>query len=254
MRKLLAAFMLSLAVMAGPLYTAELHVAVAANFAGPLQKLAPMFEHASGHQLLISPGSSGALYTQIRQGAPFDVFLSADTEKPQLLEQQGLTVAGSRFIYAIGTLVLWSARPELIDPDGKILRGQGYKLIGIANPQTAPYGSAAQQVLTKLGVWDRLNQDHRIVLGENITQAWQFAATGNVDLSFVALSQVLGADGKIAGSSWIVPQTLYDRIDQAAVIIAASQQKDAAAAFLRWLRSDPDALSSIRAAGYRTGD
>jgi molybdate transport system substrate-binding protein len=236
-----------------PAQAAELHAAVAANFSGPLRKLAPLFQQASGNQLVISAGSSGQLYTQIKQGAPFDVFLSADTDKPQLLEKKGLAVPGSQFTYAVGSLVLWSAKPGVVDGDGKVLQTQKYHLISIANPQTAPYGTAAQQVLTKLGLWNRLNQAHRIVTGENITQTWQFAASGNVDLSFVALSQVLGGDGNIAGSSWLVPQSLYDPIEQAGVIVAATKQKPAAEAFMAWLHDDPVALAAIRSAGYRTG-
>jgi len=254
MRSLLATLSAWLALGAGPLCAAELHIATAANFAAPLQKLTPLFERATGHTLALSTGSSGQLYARIRQAAPFDVFLSADTEKPQLLEQQGLTVPGSRFVYAIGTLLLWSPRPDLVDGGGAVL-GQGrYRLLAIANPETAPYGTAARQVLMKLGLWDALYRDHKIVLGENITQAWQFAASGNADLAFVALSQVLGPDGAIAGSSWRVPQSMYDRIEQAAVIIAASPQQQAAHAFVNWLRSDPAALAAIRAAGYDTAD
>jgi len=250
----LAALTIWLALSAAPLHAAELHVATAANFSAPLQKLAPLFERASGHTLIISPGSSGQLYAQIREGAPFDLFLSADTEKPQLLEQQGLTVAGSRFVYAIGTLVLWSPKADLVDSGGAVLRQGRYRLLSMANPETAPYGTAARQVLVKLGLWESLNRDHRIVLGENITQTWQFAATGNADLAFVALSQVLGPEDSIAGSSWRVPQSLYDRIEQAAVIIAASQQQQAARSFADWLRSDPIALDAIHAAGYATAN
>jgi molybdate transport system substrate-binding protein len=253
MRKIIALLALCLGPMLLPVQAAELHVAVAANFSGPLQKLAPLFQQASGHQLVISAGSSGQLYTQIKQGAPFDVFLSADTDKPQQLEKEGLAVPGSQFTYAVGSLVLWSSKPGVVDADGKVLQSQRYHLISIANPQTAPYGTAAQQVLTKLGLWDTLNQEHRIVTGENITQTWQFAASGNVDLSFVALSQVLGADGNIAGSSWLVPQSLYDPIEQAGAIVAATKEKAAAEAFMTWLHTDPVALAAIRSAGYRTG-
>lgn len=253
MRKIIAAWAALLGVAIWPAHAAELHVAVAANFSGPLQKLAPLFQQASGHQLVVSAGSSGQLYTQIKQGAPFDVFLSADTNKPQLLEKEGLAVSDSQFTYAVGSLVLWSAKPGVVDSDGKILQTQQYRLIGVANPQTAPYGTAAQQVLTKLGLWDTLNRDHRIVTGENITQTWQFAASGNVDLSFVALSQVLGEDGSISGSSWLVPQSLYDPIEQAGVIVAATKHKAAAEAFMTWLHHDPAALAAIRSAGYRTG-
>jgi len=173
MRRLIALLICLLAPAVLRVQAAELHVAVAANFFGPLQKLAPMFEQASGNQLLISSGSSGQLYTQIKQGAPFDVFLSADSEKPQLLENEGLAIAGSRFTYAVGALVLWSAKPGLVDNSGKVLQAQQYRFIGVANPQTAPYGTAAQQVLTKLGLWDKLNRERKIVIGENITQAWR---------------------------------------------------------------------------------
>jgi molybdate transport system substrate-binding protein len=254
MRKLITAVAALLSVAILQVQAAELHVAVAANFFGPLQTLAPLFEQASGHQLVISSGSSGQLYTQIKQGAPFDIFLSADTQKPQMLETEGLTVPGSRFIYATGALVLWSTKTGLVDSAGKVLQAQHYRFIGIANPQTAPYGTAAQQVLTKIGLWDKLNQERKIVIGENITQAWQFAATGNVDLAFVALSQVIGSDGKITGSSWLVPASMYDRIDQAAVTLAHSNQTVAAGAFMTWLRTDPAALAAIRSAGYQTGN
>lgn len=235
-----------------PVLSAELHVAVAANFTAPLQRLAPMFEQAGGDKLIISPGSSGQLYTQIKQGAPFDVFLSADSDKPRQLESDGLIVPGSRFIYAVGALILWSPKPDLVDNDGKVLKSKSYHFISVANPQTAPYGTAAQQVLTKLGLWEQLNQEHRVVLGENITQTWQFAATGNADLAFVALSQVLGEDGRIGGSAWRVPQSMYDPIEQGAVIMASSKKKTAASAFTTWLRTDTAALAVIRAAGYRT--
>ena len=252
MRKPIAALAALLALAIPPIQAAELHVAVAANFSGTLQKLAPLFQQASGHQLAISAGSSGQLYTQIKQGAPFDVFLSADTDKPQLLENERLAVPASRFTYAIGSLVLWSAKPGVVDSAGEILQKQQYRFIGVANPQTAPYGTAAQQVLTKLGLWDKLNEDHKIVIGENITQTWQFAASGNVDLSFVALSQVLATDGSISGSSWLVPQSMYDPIEQGAMIVANTNQKAAAEAFMTWLRTDPAALAAIRSAGYRT--
>jgi molybdate transport system substrate-binding protein len=248
----LAALLAGLSLWLQPAFGGELHVAVAANFSGPLQKLAPLYQQHDGTQLVISPGSSGQLYTQIKQGAPFDVFLSADVDKPQQLERDGLAVLGSRFVYAIGTLVLWSPQPGVVDDAGKVLRKGKYRFISVANPQTAPYGTAAQQVLTKLGLWDSLNQGKKIVIGENITQTWQFASTGNVDMGFVALSQVLGDDGKIAGSSWQPPQNLYDPIEQAAVTLTGSRQAAPAQDFLYWLRTDPAALAVIHAAGYRT--
>src|SRR5580704_399566 len=193
----------------------EINVAVAANFLGTLQQLAPAFQQASGQQLVISSGSSGQLYAQIKQGAPYDVFLSADSDRPKLLESEGLGVAGSRFTYAIGTLVLWSARPGYVDSAGKVLHSGQVRLIAIADPKNAPYGLAAQQVLTALGVWDDFNRDHKIAMAENINQAWQFAATGNAELAFIARSQINAAnsDGKtLAGSWWEPPQSEYTEI------------------------------------------
>jgi len=233
---------------------AQLHIAVAANFLGTLRKLAPLFAHASGDTLLPSAGSTGQLYIQITQGAPFDVFLSADAARPQRLQSQGLIVAGSRFTYAVGTVVLWSPRAGAIAGGGKTLRAGGYRFIGVANPKNAPYGAAAQQVLTALGLWIRLNQDKKIVVGEDITQTWQFAASGNDDMSFVALSQVIGPDGKISGSYWLPPRSMYQPIDQDAVILSSTPNKAAAQAFTHWLRTAPQAAAIIRAAGYHTAD
>lgn len=231
----------------------EINVAVAANFLGTLQKLAPAFEQATGHELVLSSGSSGQFYTQIRQGAPFDVFLSADSERPRRLEAEGLAAAGSRFTYATGTLVLWSPKSGLIDNEGKVLGTGNFRFLGMADPRTAPYGAAARQVLEHLGLWDKLNREKKIVRGESINQAWQFAASGNAELAFVALSQVIAADGSVRGSYWSPPQSMYSRIDQDGVILARTTRKAAAAAFMEWLHNDPVALAAIRAAGYRTG-
>jgi molybdate transport system substrate-binding protein len=227
----------------------ELNVAVAANFIGTLQKLAPMYQQKSGNHLLLSAGSSGQLYTQIKQGAPFDVFLSADSDRPARLESEGFGVPGTRFTYAIGTLVLWSPKPALVDRTGKILSSDRYHMIAIANPSTAPYGAAAQQVLTALGLWDNLNQSKRVAVGENIDQAWQFAATGAADIGFVALSQV-SKSGAISGSYWIPPQSMYKPINQDAVALARSTKRHAAEDFLGWLRHDQQAIDVITAAGY----
>jgi molybdate transport system substrate-binding protein len=228
----------------------ELNVAVAANFYGTLQKLAPAFEQKTGNRLVLSSGSSGQFYTQIREGAPFDVLLSADRERPRQLEADGLGVAGSRCTYAIGTLVLWSPQAATVDPAGKVLTEGRFRMLGIADPHLAPYGAAAQQVLEKLGLWDTLNRDRKLATGENINQTWQFAVTGNVDMAFVALSQV--TDGRrISGSYWLPPQSLYQPLAQDAVILTRTARRGAAAAFLAWLRQDPDALAAIRAAGYR---
>jgi molybdate transport system substrate-binding protein len=250
-RRLVVLWLLAtLPALAAPAaWAEELNVAVAANFFGTLQKLAPKFEQASGNKLLLSSGSSGQFYTQIRQGAPFDVLLSADSDRPQQLEAEGLGVAGSRFTYAIGTLVLWSPKADAVDRDGKVLRGGAYRMIGIADPHNAPYGAAAQQVLTALGLWEQLNQDKKLAVGENINQAWQFAATGNVDMAFVALSQV--SDGNaISGSYWLPPQALYAPLTQDAVILTRTSKRALADAFLKWLRQDPQAIAAIKAAGY----
>jgi molybdate transport system substrate-binding protein len=250
--RLLLAAVSAVALAAAPAIAEQLNVAVAANFSGTLQKLAPKYQQASGNELLISSGSSGQFYTQIKEGAPFDVLLSADTDRPKQLEAEGLTVPGSRFTYATGTLVLWSAKADVVDKDGKVLVSGSYRMLGIAEPHNAPYGSAAQQVLTALGLWDKLNQDKKLAVGENINQAWQFAATGNVDMAFVALSQV-SSDGVIAGSYWLPPQSMYTPIDQDAVVLIRSSKRATAQGFLTWLRKDPQAIATIKSAGYHVG-
>jgi molybdate transport system substrate-binding protein len=248
---------LAIALLLGavrPAAAAQLRVAVAANFLSTLQKLAPQFMRASGNSVVVSAGSTGQLYTQITQGAPFDVFLSADTARPQRLESQGLIVPGSRFTYAVGSVVLWSPHAGAVDGGAKALTAGHYRFIGVAQPNNAPYGAAAQQVLTALGLWSRLNEDKKIVLGENITQTWQFAASGNVDMAFVALSQVIGPDGKISGSYWLPPQSMYAPIKQDAVVIKSTPNQAAALAFTHWLRTAPAAAMIIRAAGYHVAD
>lgn len=240
----------TLPLAAVPARAAQLQVAVAANFLGTLQKLAVSYQKASGNTLTISAGSSGQLLAQIQQGAPFDLFFSADTERPRQLESAGLAVAGSEFTYAIGTVVLWSPRAGVIDDGARVLQTGQFQRLAIADPRSAPYGAAAQQVLTALGVWERINQQHKLVVGENITQAWQFVSTGNATLGFVALSQVIGADGRSSGSSWMPPQNLYRPIAQDAVILKRSTELPAAQNFLHWLRSAPEALRILQAAGY----
>ncbi len=246
--------LLSVSFAPRPAAAAELRVAVAANFLGTLQKLAQSYAKSSGNTLSLSGGSTGQLYAQIRQGAPFDLFLSADRRRPQLLESQGLTVAGSRFTYAIGTLVLWSPRAGVVDPRGRVLQRADFRFIAVADPGNAPYGAAAQQVLTGLGLWDRLNREKKIVIGTNITQTWQFAASGNADMGFVALSQVIGQRGRIQGSYWLPPQSQYQPIAQDAVILARTTKRATAEAFERWLRTSRAAAAIIHDAGYRTGN
>ena len=254
LRSSLLGLLAVLALACRPASSEEIRVAVAANFLKTLQQLAPAFEQRDGDHLAISAASSGQLYAQIEQGAPFDVFLSADSERPKRLESEGLAVAGSRFTYATGTLVLWSPRAGIVDPNGQVLRSDRLHVLAIADPKSAPYGAAAQQVLTAMKLWDSLNAEHRIAVAQDINQAWQFAASGNADMAFIARSQLQAADSAAAGaagSSWEPPASLYSEIRQDCVVLTGSARIPAAQSFTRWLRSDPQALALIRAAGYR---
>ena len=229
------------------LLAAEVQVAVAANFSAPMQKIAAAFEQATGHKALLAFGSTGRFYAQVRNGAPFQVLLAADDETPARLEREGLAVSGSRFTYATGRLVLWSATPRLVDAQGEVLRQPGTGKVAIADPRLAPYGAAAMEVLQALGIGPALQP--RLVQGESIAQAYQFVTTGNAAMGFVALSQVM-ADGRIdRGSAWVVPSTLHGPIRQDAVLLATGKGNPAAAALMAFLRSDA-ARAIIRAHGY----
>ena len=219
-------------------------IAVAANFAKPTERLVEGFAAASGHEIKISTGSTGNLAAQIRNGAPFVAFLAADEERPAQLEADGLAVAGTRFTYAIGKLALWGPDPRwvVVDPATSLVDPE-LKHLAIANPDVAPYGRAAQEALTALGVWDRVQP--KLVRGEDIAQTYQFVASGNAELGFVALSQVLDR----SGSRWEVPQDLYRPIRQQAVLLKAGEGNAAARAFLDYLRSEP-AREIIRSLGY----
>lgn len=244
-------FLVALAVAALPALAsaAEIKVAVAANFNGTLQKLAEMYKSASGHTLVISAGSSGALYTQIVNGAPFDVFFSADAERPERLEVEGHGVTGTRFTYAFGVPVLWSASPGVVDAKGVVLRSGTFRHLAIAEPRNAPYGAAAQEVMRALGVWDALEVGGRLVRGSSIAQTHSQIATGAAELGFVALAQVRTPEG-IPGSHWIPPAELYTPIAQAALVLARADDPAAARDFLAWLRSDAGARKVIEDAGY----
>jgi molybdate transport system substrate-binding protein len=236
------ALVASLAVHAG-----EVRVAVASNFTAPMNAIAAEFARDTGHKALLSFGSSGKFYAQIKNGAPFQMFLSADDDKPALLEKEGMTVAGSRFTYAVGTLVLWSARPGYVDDKGEVLKEGRFAKLALANPRLAPYGSAAIETMTALGVVAALQS--RFVQGENIAQTWQFVSTGNAELGFVALSQLM-QDGKLtSGSAWVVPAKLHTPIRQDAVILASGQGNAAAGALAKYLKGDK-AKAIIRAYGY----
>jgi molybdate transport system substrate-binding protein len=233
--------------MSMQVFAAEVSVAVAANFTAPMQKLAQAFEAETGHKAVLSFGSTGTLYAQIRNGAPFQILLAADDETPTKIEKEGLGVAGSRFTYAVGKLVLWSKQPGLVDDKGDVLRSGKFQRIALANPKLAPYGAAAMETMTRLGVLQALQP--KLVQGENIAQTYQFVLTENAQLGFVALSQVY-ADGKIAqGSAWIVPAGLHDPIQQDAILLTKGNNNPAAAALMQFLRGERAKLL-IRAHGY----
>lgn len=236
------------ATLATPVLADEVQVAVAANFSAPLKAIGERFAQDTGHQLVISSGATGQLYSQIRNGAPFAVFLSADDSTPAKLESEGAAVKGSRFTYAIGTLALWSPKPGYVDGAGAVLKQHAFTHLAVANPKSAPYGLAATQVLAKLGLTEAVAAKR--VEGQNITQTYQFVATGNAELGFVALSQIY-EDGKIKeGSAWIVPAELYEPIRQDAVLLDKGQDQPAAKALLAYLKG-PQAAAVLKVYGYR---
>jgi molybdate transport system substrate-binding protein len=226
----------------------EVFVAVAANFTAPMKKITAEFEKTSGHKVTLSFGSTGKFYAQVKAGAPFEVLLAADDETPGKMEQEGLAVKDSHFTYAIGKLALWSAKEAIVDDQGEILKRGNFDHIAVANPKLAPYGAAGMQTLQALGVYDAIAS--KIVQGENIAQTYQFVATGNALLGFVALSQVIGEDGKVkSGSAWIVPQKYYTPIRQDAVLLERGKDKIAAVALLKFLKT-PYAAKIIQSYGY----
>lgn len=228
----------------------EVRVAVAANFLTTLNSLAREFEIETGHTVLVTPGSSGKLYVQIQHDAPFDLFFSADALRPVLLEKKGVAIRGSRFTYAIGRLTLWSSDPLFIINDGKTVLTEGkFEYLAIANPETAPYGQAAVQILKALQVWEQV-QD-RLVYGENIGQAFQFVYTRNAQLGFVALSQALDPKFKQMGSRWDVPDHLYGPVIQQAVLLKKGEANSGAKAFLVYVKG-PTARRIIERFGYGT--
>lgn len=234
-------------LMSSGCYAAEVLVAVAANFAAPMQKIAPLFEQDTGHKAILSFGATGSFYAQIKNGGPFQILLSADDETPLKLEKEGLGIVGSRFTYATGKLVLWSKQPGKVDDAGHILKTGDFQRLALANPKLSPYGMAAHETLTKLGFLQTVQA--KIVQGDNIAQTYQFVFTQNAQLGFVALSQVY-ADGKIAqGSAWVVPSHLHSPLQQDALLLNAGKNNPAAQALMDYLKSDK-AKNIIRAFGY----
>lgn len=222
-------------------------IAVAANFTAPAKALAEIFAKTTGHQAKLSFGATGAFYTQIKNGAPFDVFLAADDQRPAMLEKEGDAVPGSRFTYAIGQLVLWSAKEGMIDSQGAVLKSSRFNKLAIANPKLAPYGTAAMETLEKLDLIAALQP--KMVTGESIGQTYNFIATGNAELGFVALAQVL-AGGKLkSGSAWVVPEQYHAPIMQDAVILKRASGNAAAEAWMNLMRA-PQTRELIRTYGY----
>lgn len=230
--------------LSAPAFSAETQVAVAANFAEPAKAIAEAFHQKTGDTAVLSIGASGVFYAQIAHGAPFDVFLSADAERPVKAEQAHLAVPGTRFTYAIGQLVLYSTKPGLVDAKGAVLRSGRFNKLAIADPAVAPYGVAAGETLNRLGLYAALAP--KLVKGSSLTQAYQFVATGAAELGFVALSQVMNQPG---GSRWLVPARLHAPIDQQAVLLNPGAQSHAARAFMDFLKS-AQARSIIKRYGY----
>lgn len=235
--------------VAGPsaAWAAEAQVAVAANFTEPIKAIAAVLEKTTGHTIKVSLGATGAFYTQIKNGAPFDVFLAADDERPAMLEKEGLTAPNTRFTYAVGKLVLWSVDPAKVDDKGEILKSPQVRKVAFANPKTAPYGAAAVEVMDKLGLAEALKP--KLVQGESIGQTFNFVKTGNADIGFVAMSQVL-SEGKLKeGSMWVIPQENYGTIRQDAVVLKRGENNEAAIALMKLLQS-PNIKDLIRSYGY----
>lgn len=233
--------------MAGALHATEAQVAVAANFAEPIKAIAAVLEKTTGHTVKITVGATGRLFAQIKNGAPFDLLLAADTRATAQLEALGLAQPGSRFTYATGKLVLWSADATRVDAQGAVLKTGGFRKLAIANPKTAPYGAAAIEVIDKLGLAAALTP--KLVQGESIGQTFSFAFTGNAEVAFVALSQVLDGGRLKSGSMWVVPSNLYAPIRQDAVLLKTGANNEAALALMKLLRS-PNIKDLIRSYGY----
>lgn len=238
---------LSVLMLAAPTQAAEVMAAVAANFTAPMKMLAKSFEQDTGHKLVLSFGSTGSFYAQIKNGAPFDVLLAADSDTPLRLEKDGLGVAGSRFTYATGRLVLWSPKAGVVDDQGSVLRSGKFQRLAIANPKLAPYGAAAMQVLANLGL--EATVQPKLVQGENIAQAYQFTASENAQIGFVALSQVFMQGHISQGSAWVVPAHLHAPLQQDAIVLRKGQDNPGAQALRVYLQSEK-ARRTLQTFGY----
>jgi molybdate transport system substrate-binding protein len=244
--RLLCGFLLL--VLSSITWAQEVQVAVAANFAAPMKQIAAGFEQALGYKTALSFGATGNFYAQIKNGAPFDIFISADQTTATKLANEREAVSETQFTYAIGTLVLWSATPNLVDADGTVLKPGHFTHIAIASPSQAPYGAAATEVLKSLHLLEALTP--KIVQGESIGQTYSFVATGNAELGFVALSQVWDKDKIKSGSGWIVPNNLYTPLRQDAILLMHGKDNPAAIALLAYLKTEA-AKKIIRSFGYQ---
>lgn len=240
-------FMFLLLILAPNSFADNVLVAVASNFKAPMEKISTLFTAQTGHKLLISFGSTGKFYTQIKNDAPFEVFLSADQDHPAKLIQNNLAAKETQFTYAIGKLVLWSPDPKIVDNKGEVLLKGSYAHLALANPKLAPYGVAARETLSQFGLWEKLQA--RLVFGENITQSHQFVASGNADLGFVAYSQLIIPKKAIKGSFWLVPQKMYSPLKQDAILLIKGKNKIAPKEFLAFLKSE-SAKTIIKEYGY----
>ncbi|QVL50375.1 MAG: molybdate ABC transporter substrate-binding protein [Thiocapsa sp.] len=244
-RSILATFLL--ATTCAPALADDIQVAVAANFTAPMKEIAAAFEKETGHVVKAAYGSTGKFYAQIKNGAPFEALLSADNTTPTKLVEEGNAIAGTQFTYAVGSLVLWSSKPDFVDSDGAVLKSGDFNKVSIANPKTAPYGAAAIEVLTGLGLREEVQP--KFVTGENIAQTFQFVSTGNADLGFVALSQIMEKGKVTGGSAWIIPGSMHERILQDAVVLSPGKDKPAVAALMEYLKGD-EAQAIITSFGY----
>jgi len=240
-------FALLVALSSTAVLAEEVQVAVAANFAAPMKQIAADFEKATGHKAVLAFGATGKFYAQIRNGAPFEILLSADDETPSKLAGEGAAIAASQFTYAKGKLVLWSAKPAIVDAQGEVLKRGGFDHLALANPRLAPYGAAAVEAMKGLGVHDGLAA--KFVTAENIGQTYQFVKSGNALLGFVALSQVSKDNRITEGSAWVIPANLYQPIKQDAIVLNAGKGKPAPEALMKFLQGDK-AKAVIRSYGY----
>lgn len=245
-----AVSVLSMLLSFASLEAESVMVAVSANFTSTMKELAPLFQKKTGYRIQMSSGATGAFYAQIKNGAPFEILLAADDVIPEKLIDEGLATPGSRFTYAIGRLVLWSTREGFVDSEGRVLSEGNFRFLAIANAGVAPYGRAAETVLTGKGLLETLQS--KIVRGESITQTYQFVAAGNAELGFVALSQIIDSDGRLkSGSCWIVPADMMPPLRQEAVLLTKGERNRAASALLEFMKTG-EAREVIRRHGYDT--